>query len=44
MQDKHKNGWKIKSKPLGLKLKFSGVIKEMFFIQDFTVRNKTHSF
>lgn len=27
MQDKHKNGWKIKSKLLGLKLKFSGVIK-----------------
>lgn len=44
MQDKHKNGWKIKIKLLGLKRKFSGVIKEMFFIQHFTVRNKTYSF
>lgn len=43
-QGNSKNGWKIEHKPLGLKLKFAGVIKEMFFIQHFRVRNKAYSF
>lgn len=44
LQDNSKNGWKTEHKPLGLKLKFSGVIKEMIFIQYFGVRNKAYSF